>query len=121
MQVAAELAHLVDPDLVAVRLEDIQVRMCPARDPAGVAEQFPREGDGGYSLTHSRRAVEEVRVRGAVRERGSQQPLRLGLLDQGLEAHKSATRSRTAAAISSGGSAPSSSSTRSGKRSASSA
>ena len=49
--------------------------MRAALDPARVAEQRAREADGGAALPHSRRAVEEVRVRRPLGEGGVEQAL----------------------------------------------
>ncbi len=43
VQVAAHLAHRVDSDLVAERLEHVQVGMRAALDAVGVAEQLAGE------------------------------------------------------------------------------
>jgi len=86
VQVVPELADRVDPDLVAERLEHVEVRVRSALDPAWVAEQRAREADRGAALPHSGRAVEEVRVRWALREGGIEQAPGLGLLRKALEA-----------------------------------
>ena len=100
VQVVPELADRVDPDLVAERLEHVEIRMRAALDPARVAEQRAREADGGAALPHSRRAVEEVRVRRALGEGGVEQPSGLGLLRKALEAcHAPPSRSRRPASI----------------------
>ena len=81
VQVAAQLADVVDADLVADRLDEVDVGMRAALDAAAVPDQLAGERDRGGALADAGRAVEEVRVRRAlVGERGAQQPLRLGLL-----------------------------------------
>ena len=121
MQVAPQLPDLIDADLVAERLEDVQVRVGAALDPiAGVTQERGGERPRREPLPDPGGAVEDVGVRRSFGQRGAEQALGLDLLDEGLEAQRrSSTRSRTAAANSSGGSAPSSSTTRSGKREAS--
>ena len=98
VQVVAELADRVDPDLVAEGLEQVEVRVRTALDAARVAEQRPREADRGAALADSRRPVEEVRVRRALGEGGVEQAASLGLLRKALEAcHAPPSRSRRAA------------------------
>ena len=99
MQIAPQLTDVVDPDLIADRLDDVEVGMGAATDAAGVADQLGRKRERCGSLADSRRAVEEVRVRGSLRDRGAKQTLRLGLLRKALEGvHGSAPQSRPAAA-----------------------
>ena len=86
MQVAAELADVVDPDLLAERLEKVEVRMAAALDARVVAEQLGREAPRELPLADSGRAVEEVGVCRAFLQRRCQQALRLVLLRNGLEA-----------------------------------
>ena len=86
VQVAAELAHVVDPDLLAERLEEVEVGMAAALDAQVVAEQLGREAPRELPLADAGRAVEEVGVRRPVLQRRRQQPLRLVLLRNGLEA-----------------------------------
>ena len=98
VQVAPQLADVVDADLVADRLEDVQVRMRAPLDPVAVADQLAGERDRGAPLADAGRPVEEVRVRGPFGERCAQQPLRLGLLRKALEdVHGSPLRSLPAA------------------------
>ncbi len=98
VQVAAQLTDVVDADLVADRLEQVDVRVRPALHAVRLADELSREGDGRRALAHAGRSVEEVRVRGAIGERGAQQPLRLGLLRKGLEGvHGSPRRRRRVA------------------------
>ncbi len=54
-------------------------------DPSGIAQQRSREADRSAALAHSRRPVEEVRVRRALREGGVEQAAGLGLLRKALE------------------------------------
>src|SRR5439155_25769866 len=75
-----------DPDLVAERLEHVEIGVRAALDSAGIAEQRAREADGGAALPHAGRAVEEVRVRRALGEGGVEQAPGLGLLRKALEA-----------------------------------
>ena len=86
VEVAPELPDRVDPDLVAERLEHIEVGMRTALDPARVAEEHAGEPERGAALPHSGRPVEEVRVRRALGEGGVEQPARFGLLRKALEA-----------------------------------
>ena len=98
VQVVPELADRVDPDLVAERLEHVEIGVRAALDAAGVAEQRAREADRGAALPHSRRAVEEVRVRRPLGEGGVEQAPGLGLLRKALEAwHAPPSRSPRAA------------------------
>ena len=86
MQVSPQLADVVDADLVADRLDEIEVGMRPALDAPAVPDQRTGERNCGGTLADSGRPVEEVRVRGAlVGERGAKEPLRLGLLRNVLE------------------------------------
>ena len=85
VQISAELTDVVDPDLIADGLEHVDVRMCPPLHAVRLADQLCRERKGGGALADSRRPVEEVRVCGALGERGAQQALRLGLLRKDLE------------------------------------
>ena len=62
--------------------------MRAAVDALAIADQLAREGDRRVSLPHSGRTVEEVRVRGALGERCAEQPLRLGLLRNAVEARQ---------------------------------
>jgi hypothetical protein len=80
VEVAAQLAHRVDPYLVAQRLEDVEVRVRPAFHPPVAAQQLRREEDGRVPLAHAARPVEEVGVRGALREGGPEETLGLRLL-----------------------------------------
>jgi len=86
VQVAAQLADVVDSDLVPDRLDEVEVGMRAALDAPTVPDQLAGERDCGRTLADSGWSIEEVRVRGAfVGERGTQQPLRLGLLRNVLE------------------------------------
>ena len=71
MQVVPQRADVVDADLIADRLEHVNVRMRAALHPIGLADQLRREGDRGRALAHAGRAVKEVRVRGPFRQRGA--------------------------------------------------
>ena len=86
MQVAAQLADVVDADLLAERLEDVEVGMAAALDARVVAEQLGREAPRELALADAGRAVEEVRVRRAFLQGRREQPLRFVLLRNGLEA-----------------------------------
>ena len=72
MQVAAELADVVDSDLLAERLENIEIRMAPALDACVVAEQLGREAPRELALADPGRAVKEIGVRGSFLQRGGQ-------------------------------------------------
>src|SRR5581483_4526960 len=120
VQVVAQIADLVDPDLVAERFEHVEVGVRAPLDAVRLAEELARERQRGDALADPGRAVEEVgvgRFRG-LRERRVEETLRLVLLDQALERHTPSLR-RTSPATCSAGPVPSTSSTRSGKRSAS--
>ena len=80
MQVAPELADRIDPDLVAERLEHVEVGMRAPLDPAVVTEDDPGQLVGGPALADAGRPVEEVGVRDPLGERGAQQALGLVLL-----------------------------------------
>ena len=80
VEIVVQLADHVDPDHVAERLDDAQVRVGSLDDPAGVAELRSGERERGRGLADPRRPVEEERVRVPVRESGGQQPLCLVLL-----------------------------------------
>jgi hypothetical protein len=82
VQVASEGADVVDPDLVAQRLEDVEVGMRPAEDAVALADHLSREEEGGRPLTDAGRAVEEIGVRRPRGERRAQKPARLGLVAQ---------------------------------------
>ena len=88
VQVAPHLADGVDPDLVAQRLEHVEVGVRAPLDPRVAAEQLRRERERGRPLPHSRRPVEEVRVRRAFAQRRREQALRLGLLRNAVEARQ---------------------------------
>ena len=85
VEVAPEPSHFVDANLVAERLEEVEVGMGAALHPAAIAEQVGGERERGLLLADARRAVEEVRVHGPVVERGRQQALRHVLLDDLLK------------------------------------
>jgi len=69
VQVAPHLANRVDPDLVAERLEDVQVGMRPPLDARVAAEQLGGKGQRRPPLADAGCPVEEVRVRGRVAQR----------------------------------------------------
>ena len=98
VQVVAQRADVADPDLVADRLELVDVRMRVAEHAVGLADQLRRERERRRALADPARAVEEVRVRGrVVGERGAEEALRLGLLRKRLEAvHGSSRRAARA-------------------------
>ena len=85
VQVAPELPDRVDADLVAERLEDVEVRVRPPRDAVRVAKQRAREGERGPALADSAGSVKEVGMRRPLGERRSQEALGLVLLREGLE------------------------------------
>jgi len=80
VQVAAQLADRVDADLVAERLEHVQVWMRAALHAPAIAEHLGRQLVRRAPLADPGRAVEEVGVRDAVRESGPEQALGLLLL-----------------------------------------
>ena len=86
VQIAAELADVVDPDLLAQRLEEVEVRMAAALDPRVVAKELRSEAARELALADAGRAVEEIGVRRALLQRGGEQSLCLVLLRNGLEA-----------------------------------
>jgi hypothetical protein len=86
VEIPPQGADRVDADLVAERLEDVEVRVDVPGRAVRVAEQLAREGDRGPLLADSARAVEEIRVRGAFGDRGAKEALRLVLLRKRLEA-----------------------------------
>jgi hypothetical protein len=86
VQVAAELPDRVDADLVAERLEHVEVRVHLARDPLAVAEELAGERECSAPLPHPGRPMEEVRVGRSLRKRRAEQALGLVLLRKGLEA-----------------------------------
>ena len=97
VQVAPQLADVVDPDLLSERLEQVEVGMASPLDARVVAEQLRCEAPRQLALPHAGRAVEEIGVRRAFLQRGRQQPLRLVLLRNGLEAaHVPPSQSRRA-------------------------
>ena len=97
VQVASHLSHGVDADLLAERLEHIEVGMRAASDSRVAAEQLGGKGERERPLAHSRRAVEEVRVRRPLGERRREQALRLVLLRKAVEGRQgSRARSRPA-------------------------
>ena len=85
VEVVAQLANLVDADLVAERLDDVEIWVGEPLDAALVAQQFAGEAQGGAPLSHSRRAVEEVRVRRPFVERGRRAADCVCLLRKALE------------------------------------
>ena len=85
VQVVAERANVVDADHLAERLEQVQVRMRAGLDTARVSQQRRRERERRRPLADARGAMQEVRVRDAVLERGAQESLRLRLLRYGRE------------------------------------
>src|SRR5262249_22282228 len=86
VQVAAQLPDVVDPDLLAERLEVVEVGMAAALDARVVAEQLRREAPREFALAHAGGAVEEVGVCRPLLQCSREQPLRLVLLRNGLEA-----------------------------------
>ena len=99
VQVAPHLTHGVDPDLVAERLEHVQVGMRATLDAGVAAEQLGRERERGRALADPGRPVEEVRVGRALGKSRAQEPLRLLLLKNAVEARGAPLpRSRAAGA-----------------------
>jgi hypothetical protein len=95
VQVATERADVVDADLVAHRLDHVEVGMRAALDARPLADQLRREGDRRRPLADAARTEEQIRVRGSFRDRGAEEALGLGLLRKGLEdVHESPLRSR---------------------------
>src|SRR6185369_14053000 len=92
--VAPELADVVDADLLAQRLQQVEVGMAATLDARVVAEQLGREAPRELALADARRAVEEVGVRRPLLQRRRQQALRLVLLRNGLEAAHVPPRNR---------------------------
>jgi hypothetical protein len=85
MQVAAEVSDRIDPNLVAERLEEIEVGMGATRYAARIAEELAGERERGPPLPDPARPVEEISVRRTFRQRGAEEGLRLVLLRKGLE------------------------------------
>src|SRR5204863_58027 len=75
VQVAAQRADLVDPDLVADRLECVHVGVRVPEHALRLPEQLGGERARGRALAHAGRPVQEVRVRRALRERRPQEAL----------------------------------------------
>ena len=102
MQVATEPADVVDANLVADRLEHIEVRVRATLDAGVLAQQLSREEKCDVTLADPRRPVQQVRVRRSFRERGSEEALGLVLLGDGLERHRrnGSTLDQTSAATS---------------------
>jgi hypothetical protein len=86
VEVAAEVADRVDPDLVAERLEHIEVGMDAATDALRIPKELGGKREGGAALAHSARSVEQVRVRRPVDKGSTEEALGLVLLREGLEA-----------------------------------
>ena len=98
VQVTAHLADGIDPNLVAERLEDVEVWVRPPDDPIGVSDQGAREEKGRAALPRSGRPVEQVGVSRPFDEGRSQEALRVLLFRQGLEAvHVPPSRCRSQA------------------------
>src|SRR5439155_11573681 len=64
VQVTPELADRVDADLVAERLQHVEVGVGATRDPTRLAEELPGERERGPSLADSGRPMEEERMGG---------------------------------------------------------
>jgi len=86
VEVVVQETDVVDPDLVAERLEDVQIRVGAALDALVLAEELGRERDSRAPLPDTRRPVEEIGVRGPFRQRRPEQSLRLGLFWNAIEA-----------------------------------
>ena len=98
MQVAPQLAHVVDADLVANRLDDVEIRMRATAYALRVADQLGGERKRGGSFPDSRGPVEEVGVRRPLRHRRAEEALCFRLLRKALEGvHGFAPRSRSPA------------------------
>src|SRR5215216_593138 len=76
----------LDPAANALACDAFRSRGGLAGAAACTAEELARESERGVALPHSRRPVEEVRVRRALGERGVEQAAGLGLLRKALEA-----------------------------------
>ena len=102
VQVAAQRADVVDADLVSDRLEHVQIGMRAPLDACVLAEQLGREEHREGALADAGRPVQQVRVRRPLGERSRQQALRLVLLRDGGERHRSngSTAPQTSAATS---------------------
>src|SRR5262249_20923944 len=86
VQVAAKLADVVDPDLLAERFQQVKGRMAAALDARVIAEQLGGEASRELALADAGRAMKEVGVGWPFLQGGGQQELRLLLLRNGLEA-----------------------------------
>ena len=69
MQVAPERADVVDADLVAERLEHVEVGMGVALDARVLAQQLGGEEERRRTLADAGRPVQEIRVRRPVCQR----------------------------------------------------
>src|SRR5262249_23551677 len=97
VQIAPQLAHIVDPDLLAERLEEVEIGMAATLGARAGARQVRRQPTRKLWLADAGRAVEEIGVRRPLLERSRQQSLCLVLLRNGLEAaHVPPSRSRRA-------------------------
>jgi hypothetical protein len=85
VQVAAKVADRVDPDLVAERLEQIEIGMGATRNAARIAEELAGERKRSPPLPDPARSVEEIGVRRTLLQGGAEKGLRLVLLRKGLE------------------------------------
>ena len=88
MQVAAQPADVVDANLVADRLEHVEIRVRPPLDTRVLAEQLGGEEQREVALADAGRAVQEICVRRSLRERGGEEALGLVLLGDGFERHR---------------------------------
>ena len=82
VQVAAQLADRVDADLVAERLEHVEVGVRAAPDAAAVADERGRERERGACACPRRAARGRDRRAPALGERRVEQALGLGLLEE---------------------------------------
>jgi len=80
VQVAPQVADRVDADLVAQRLENVEVRVRASLNASAIAEDLGGELVGGAPLADSGRPVEEVCVRDPLGEGGPEEALSLLLL-----------------------------------------
>jgi hypothetical protein len=85
VQIVVEQADVVDADLVAERLEDIQVGMGAALRAVGVAEQLTPERERRTRLPDAGRAVQEIGVRRPVPQCSLEEALGFVLLSNPIE------------------------------------